>query len=331
MWSLRIILAVWFILFALHRVSAFFSLNMGIVYLNHALDSSLAWPEVENHQSLHQAQVWLRRATESGSEFAPYWLGVTLAAAERGEDAVQAWRLMEGMAPNLILWGKLAGQANQYEKALRWFKGATQVEPDNRDPWYFVGTTHTSLGELDKAIWAWQEGLECNQGREVGHSNLYFQIGYARQYGVSPPDVEGAWIAYERALALDDYLISRERVETYYRRGILLGWQGRWEEAITEYEQALTLKPNHYGVLLYLASTFQKLGDTQKAEGVYLRAIQVQPRSKWAYFWLGGIYEEIGKWELAVEMYNTALELDTNDETIRTALDKLETRLRAGE
>jgi adenylate cyclase len=105
--------------------------------------------------------------------------------------------------------------------------------------------------------------------------------------------------------------------EAPYFFGRILQSQGKLDEAATMYERAVSIRPDEYQTLSYLAMAYQSLGDeamtreaSQRMVKAAERAISINPGDARALY-LGAInLERIGESERAQEWAGRALRLD---------------------
>ncbi|MBV8211035.1 MAG: tetratricopeptide repeat protein [Burkholderiaceae bacterium] len=104
--------------------------------------------------------------------------------------------------------------------------------------------------------------------------------------------------------------VSRESLETDVERGNLLQDQGRFEEALACFRQALKLKPDFVELNLNIGLSHQKLGRSEEAIASYRLAL-AQPRvALQAYNNLGMALREAGRLEEAISNFRLAVALD---------------------
>lgn len=89
--------------------------------------------------------------------------------------------------------------------------------------------------------------------------------------------------------------------ETPYDKGVALVEQEDYAGAIEQLDAALEQNPQDADVLNYLGYAHRKLGDYEKAEEYYLRALQSEPEHRGANEYLGELYLETDRPELAEE------------------------------
>jgi len=78
---------------------------------------------------------------------------------------------------------------------------------------------------------------------------------------------------------------------------------GKYEEAITEFQRAVSLDPTNDDALLGLASAYEKSGRPRGAEEISKRAIQIHPQYWRGYLTLGNFYFNAARYPEAEEQY----------------------------
>jgi len=297
--------------------------NVGLLYFTHALNLEFPWPDMKEgrEDALLRAARWLSAASQE--EAVSYPLGTVYALAGEETEATDTWRQGTGIVPKLLEFGKRAYRMREYEVAIQWFQRAARVEPDNRDPWYYLGLAYAGRGDLHQSIESFTTGLSRSWGRETGTSDLYFQIGHTKRHRIHPPDFQGAWEAHQKAIELDDFKIKRHRAEALYQIGTILEWRGKWQDAIESYQKALSVNPSHYSAQMGLARIYKRRGDISQSIETYRKAVRIQPRNKRAYIELGLLYKEIGRYDLATRALCQASMLDPNDRHVKDLLDEI--------
>jgi len=96
---------------------------------------------------------------------------------------------------------------------------------------------------------------------------------------------------------------------SYFQAANQLRQEGKLEEAIASYHQAIEQNPNFYLSHHNLGETLAKLGRWEQAVTSYDRAIQLSPNSVWSYYNLGQALAKLGRWDEAIASYLHAIEL----------------------
>ncbi|MEG5045380.1 TIGR04372 family glycosyltransferase [Microcoleus sp. B4-C1] len=96
---------------------------------------------------------------------------------------------------------------------------------------------------------------------------------------------------------------------SYFQAANQLKQEGKLEEAIASYRQAIEENPNFYLSHHNLGETLAKLGRWEQAVTSYDRAIQLNPNSVWSYYNLGEALAKLCRWDEAIASYRRAIEL----------------------
>jgi adenylate cyclase len=111
---------------------------------------------------------------------------------------------------------------------------------------------------------------------------------FVRNYGT-------ARILLERALALDP-----NAAWAWHRLGWVENYSDRPNEAIADFERALRLSPldpMNFNNYVGFASSYELLGDYDKAAAMYRRGLQERPNARWIYRHLAGALSGAGRIE----------------------------------
>lgn len=99
---------------------------------------------------------------------------------------------------------------------------------------------------------------------------------------------------------------------SYFQVANQLRQEGKLEEAITTYRQAIKENPNFYLSHHNLGETLGKLDRWDEAVTAYNRAIQLNPNSVWSYYNLGEALVKLSRWEEVIACLQRAIELAPN-------------------
>lgn len=86
-----------------------------------------------------------------------------------------------------------------------------------------------------------------------------------------------------------------------------------FEQAVTHYEKALGIEPDHYKTMLNMGSALRELEKKTDAVGYYKKAIALNPEYDKAYVNLGNTYYALGSYEQCLQFYDKAKQLNPND------------------
>lgn len=105
-----------------------------------------------------------------------------------------------------------------------------------------------------------------------------------------------------------------------FNKGITLLQEGKYNEAINDFEKVTGLDPDFNGVWFHLGFCYDNLYHDEKAVECYEKAIKADPKNHEAYYNLGNKYldisdpfiddEEYGDYPKAIEYYKKAIEIE---------------------
>jgi tetratricopeptide (TPR) repeat protein len=108
------------------------------------------------------------------------------------------------------------------------------------------------------------------------------------------------------ACTTDNYLAYNNLAEALVQKG-------KVDEAITQYQKALQIKPDYADAHYNLAITFRRIGRADEAITQYQNVLQINPDNADARNDLGNILREKGSTDEAIAQYQKALEINSND------------------
>jgi tetratricopeptide (TPR) repeat protein len=106
---------------------------------------------------------------------------------------------------------------------------------------------------------------------------------------------------------------TKGNADTYYRAGEGYYKMEKYDQAITYYDKAIELNPNHALAYYNRGGAYVEIHQYRKAIADYDRAIELNPNHALAYYNRAGAYSEIGENEKAVADYDRAIEIDPDD------------------
>jgi len=184
------------------------------------------------------------------------------------------------------------------DKAISYYREATEVKPDCIDAYIDLGVAYGHIGRYAEAIESFRKVIEI----EPNYAMAYYNLGIT--YG-RIEDRPAAIKVLEHAVKLrPDY------VDAYYSLGCIYEATGRLAEAIGAYKQAVSIKPSFNDVYNKLGMAYDKLGRYNEAIKAYKEAVRISPKLVEAHFNLGAAYLVVGDSNSALEEYKTLKTLD---------------------
>ncbi len=230
---------------------------------------------------LEEAVAVYREALERtrGAKRAPLLsnLGVVLDQIGRPDEALKSHRAALALDPGIATAhfhvGKLLVNADRAAEALEHLHKATSVRPGDteddvrHEAWVFshLGVAHAKLGDKSSALSALERALELRPDDLVVHYNA---IRTVRPLGLGERTIEHCLkcVAIDPDYSADPYAILGD---TYLTRGEL-------DSAITYYEQAIKLKPDHAVAHHNLGTAWLNKPDYERAAEALRRGQEVE-------------------------------------------------------
>ena len=115
-----------------------------------------------------------------------------------------------------------------------------------------------------------------------------------------------------------------DNAEVYNSLANSLRDQGKFPEAVVEYEKAIEKDKKMLKAYYNLGSMYQNMMDNcGKAIDVYKKGIENNPKSSDMFFYLGNAYEKANDMNGAKDAYESALGIDKNNVAAKAALERL--------
>jgi Flp pilus assembly protein TadD len=118
-------------------------------------------------------------------------------------------------------------------------------------------------------------------------------------------------------------------VERLYHLAEAQADEGRWDEAVRLYKEALALEPSDSDLHNNLGTVYEEAGRLEEAEEAYRQASTLSPEDSMPYYNLGTLYEGQGRMSEAIEAFQKCLQYSTDPEErvdVEEKLNRLVTR-----
>jgi len=206
----------------------------------------------------------------------------------------------------------------EYDLAVRHLTKGLRERPNLVGPTVIVGMDYLKLGSPEKAIPFLQRALKLDpSNREarqalvsvyLGQGNFRSAAEEFRQIAVLDSDKSEAWfkLGHEyldlaARLAYRGAHLYRESAWGHRFLGDLLFQRSRWEDAVKEYQKALTAEPRQSGLHTSLGQAYLHARKLEEAEAEFRLELQLDSRNELA--WLG-----LANLQLARDQATAALE-----------------------
>jgi tetratricopeptide (TPR) repeat protein len=129
------------------------------------------------------------------------------------------------------------------------------------------------------------------------------------------------------ALAMADALLqankARAEKEAYFIKGLYYSFTNEKQKSIPFFDKSLALDYNFMEAYLEKGLALYDMKDYEGARKVFSQSVKVNPKFDRGYFYLGKTFEKLGNTQVAMELYETALQMDPNYIEAQDALQKL--------
>ena len=173
-----------------------------------------------------------------------------------------------------------------------------------------------SSGDLKRAEELYMWALALNPNSAELHAKL------AGVY-VARDEIEKAIDEFQRSLTLDPTNVPNRNY-----LGFLYEKLGKYRRAAEEYESALEVDPKNLYALIHLGLAYRQQRRLLEAEAVLKTAANLDPEcrnpdSQNLYNYLGLVYQDMGKYEKAIEAYKKSIRISPNDTWAHNQLGSL--------
>jgi tetratricopeptide (TPR) repeat protein len=220
------------------------------------------------------------------------------------------------------------------QKALEYFKMATENDPNSTTAWYGLGYCYAGKNSHSDAIEAYKQAIRTNPTNEISHfhlGNYYFKIGRYdealetfKQVVSINPEFEAAYfnigMIYNKVGRLEEAKKSFQNVvhlnpqskTAYYNIGVASTKLGQYNQAAAAYKKAIDIQPEFVEALFNLGLVYGELGNVQDEMDAYKKAIRVNPDFAPAHYAIGRAYLKQGDKASALDQYKILKKLDTD-------------------
>jgi tetratricopeptide (TPR) repeat protein len=190
-----------------------------------------------------------------------------------------------------------------YTDAIKWLKKSVELDPKNKEAWYYLGRAYYTKAQLPDARAAFLKVLEIHPHDVKAQTHL----GLILETGGQP---EAALDAYRTAIAWQNSggEISEQ---PYANLGGLLLEQGRTQESISPLEKAVVIAPRSAFCRLKLGVAYRQLGRLEDSQQQLTAAVTLEPDNALAHYQLGRAYKDNHLLEKAQAEFDRTAELQS--------------------
>jgi tetratricopeptide (TPR) repeat protein len=220
---------------------------------------------------------------------------------------------------NINLGASLLHQG-KYDEAIHYYQKAIELSTDDKQ----CSLLYENIGEIflhreqwQKAIEIYEIVIQLNNGKKT--TGNFLCLGFAHEKVKNYAEAESA---YRGFLALDPANLA-----VNIRLGTCLAHQGRNDEAIPFFKLSIKLSTHdkeRADANFRIGSAYFNLKEYAKAEDAYRESLALEPCDPYVHTLLGTCLVYMGKDDEAIQCYQKAIEVSTDDEERNVASEKLE-------
>jgi tetratricopeptide (TPR) repeat protein len=274
------------------------------------------------HGDLAGASAAYRKAIELDPQYAPpyYNLGVALGMQGKLPEAIAAYRKLLELDPNqdaarhhlARIYGNRGRALRDHRKldeAIASFKAAIEVHPNGSWAYHELGITLRAQKKLEEAIACFRKCIKLDPSFLQAHFDLGYTLGLLGKV--------------DEGLAVYEEVIRRQPDHAYTAHAFgcfLRDVKHDYEGAIAWLNKARKLDPDNARVLNDLGSVLHRQGKPDEAIAVYQEAIRLLPRDSWAHLSVGRILHSKGDYAGAIACFNKVLEVNPKNDQVHREL-----------
>ncbi len=186
-----------------------------------------------------------------------------------------------------------------------------EINPNNLENLYLMGRILFYIQNYESAINYFRKIIELKPDNWEVY--IYLALSYKELN-----NYENAINYLKKSILINNYY-----PDSYWLLGEIYIDMGNYGLALKNLERAVELAPNNSRYLNSLARVYLELDKIPQAIRTLQISIDSNPNSKWSYFYLGKALEKEFNFELAIEQYLKALEIDPNFIEAKYSLAKL--------
>jgi tetratricopeptide (TPR) repeat protein/WD40 repeat protein len=264
-----------------------------------------------------------------------------LKEAGRRDPALAAYAKVIGLEPDFWqAWFERAGlyyDAKDWPNAQAGYAKVVELDPDVWQAHYMLGAVYATQGKDEDAVAAYTTAAKDGNshgwvglwsGRAAAYARLGKHAEAARDYERAAELEPGEWTSpFHRGTELiqaGDFIeaersltrvvgLRPDQWQAWFQRGNARSRQNKWELAVADYTQALSLNPppaDRAKILRYRADAYSLLGQGNGAVMDYSQAIVLTPGAADLRYLRGRAYEKLHLEKEALDDYSAAVRLD---------------------
>ena len=217
------------------------------------------------------------------------------------DDYAKAIELAPADGEMLVYMAMFLHRENDYAEAMKYYERASKMLPNNDQMWYYMGSIKFSEGDYNEALAHFIKAAEL---APKNSNSVYWKAESLLEL----KRFDEALAAFNSAISMDP-----KNAKAYESRAYIYFERGDYEKSMEDAEKSIKLGHTTSEVCVYIGNSARMLGDRKKAEEYLTRAIQLDPKSYYAYWGRGELYYQHREDRKACDDLQTALDLVNNE------------------
>ncbi len=228
-------------------------------------------------------------------------------------------------------------ELKKYTESLTYLQKAKSLWPNEAKVYREIGYANEKLNKLNLATDNYKKSIDLQKDNPLAYKYLAYLYYDAKRY-------EDALVNFDWYI---NYTSNITDEDIYYTKGYCENESGKYNDALSSLAKALKLAPNMASTNNEMAYAHLRLGNAEDALSYYSTALEINPKStlasngiaevyrtlkkdipeaikkyqvtididpknKTAYYWIGWCYNDLGKYNEAVPILKKAIEIDAN-------------------
>jgi protein O-GlcNAc transferase len=222
----------------------------------------------------------------------------------------RALELQPDWAPAYVTMGNVQQASGQIEEAMRLYSEAIALNPDFAEAYANLGSMLYKQGHLVEAIVNYEKAIGLKPDLAAAYWNL---AGALKQQGQS----DAALVYEQKALELNPYLAQ---VDFHLNLGDKLARQGKLDEAVAAWQQAIAFKPDLPEAYCQIGIVLRHQGKLKDAIPNLQKALEIKPDFIFAHQHLCGILRDTSDLAAARQAVHKYSQMCEDTDKIMTAI-----------
>ena len=262
-----------------------------------------------NLQNFSASESVLRRyiTLHKDSDEALYLLGFVLHRENKASESLEVYTkaaaLKTPTGEDLKIVGLDYVLLNDYANAIKWLEKAVELDPKNKDSWYYLGRAYYSRSLLPQSRKAFLTVLNLDPREARAENNL----GLILESEAKPNE---ALEAYRKAIEWQEGSPHRSE-QPYLNLGNLLLELDRAGEAVAPLEKAVELGPDNANCHLKLGTAYLRTNRLTDAQRELEKAERLEPENAAIHYQLARVYKQTHQMDKAKIEFQRTEELQS--------------------